>query len=71
MGSKYPVLKPTEIINGLKKFEFEYKSQKGSHVKYSNGNKTTIVPMHDEVAKSTLKSILELAGITLGDSKLT
>ncbi len=67
MGSKYPVLKPTEIINGLKKFGFEYKSQKGSHVKYSNGNKTTIVPMHDEVAKGTLKSILELAGITLED----
>ncbi len=56
MGSKYPVLKPTEIINGLKKFGFEYKSQKGSHVKYSNGNKTTIVPMHDEVAKGTYLS---------------
>ncbi|MGD9568590.1 MAG: type II toxin-antitoxin system HicA family toxin [Sedimentibacter sp.] len=67
MGSKYPVLKPIEIINCLKKFGFEYKSQKGSHVKYTNGNKTTIIPMHDEVAKGTLKSILELAGITLED----
>ncbi len=28
MGSKYPVLKPIEIINCLKKFGFEYKSQK-------------------------------------------
>jgi len=65
MGSKYPVLKPLEIINCLKKFGFEYKSQKGSHVKYVKNNRTTIIPMHDEVAKGTLKSILELAGITL------
>ena len=67
MGSKYPVLKPIEVISCLKRFGFEYKSQKGSHVKYTNGNKTTIIPMHDEVAKGTLKSILELAGITLED----
>ena len=29
MGSKYPVLKPTEIINCLKKFGFEHKSPIG------------------------------------------
>ena len=65
MGSKYPVLKPIEIIKCLEKFGFTLKSQKGSHAKYTNGNKITIIPMHDEVAKGTLKSILELADITL------
>lgn len=67
MGSKYPVLKPIEVISCLKKFGFEHKGQKGSHVKYSNEIRTTIILMHDEVAKGTLKSILELGGIALED----
>jgi len=70
MGSKYPVLKPREIIKVLELFGFVYKSQRGSHVKYvkseeGSSARTTIIPMHDEVAKGTLKSILEQAGITL------
>ena len=65
MGSKYPVLTPKEIIDTLKKFNFYFVSQKGSHMKYSNGKRITIVPNHDEVAKGTLKSILELADISL------
>ena len=67
MGSKYPVLTPKEIINTLEKFNFYFVSQKGSHMKYSDGIRTTIVPNHDEVAKGTLKSILELADISLED----
>lgn len=70
MGSKYPVLPPQEIIKILNKFGFEKISQKGSHAKYiNNGNptKVVIIPMHYEVAKGTLKSILEQAEITLED----
>ena len=67
MGSKYPVLSPNEIINALKKFNFYFVSQKGSHMKYSDGINITIVPNHSEVAKGTLKSILELADISLED----
>ena len=65
MGSKYPVLQPQEIISVLKKFGFYYVSQKGSHMKYSNGDKIVIIPNHSEVAKGTLKSILLMAGIEL------
>ncbi|MBS3970641.1 MAG: type II toxin-antitoxin system HicA family toxin [Clostridia bacterium] len=68
MGSKYPVLTPHQIIKVLTKLGFEKVSQKGSHVKFKKlGNQTRIViiPMHDEVAKGTLKSILEQAGIDL------
>ena len=70
MGSKYPVLKPSEIIRVLKLFGFVFKSQKGSHakyVKYTEGapTKTVIVPMHDEVSKGTLQSILEQADLSL------
>jgi len=67
MGSKYPVLTPKEIIDTLEKFNFRFVSQKGSHIKYSNGKRMTIIPNHSEVAKGTLKSILELADISLED----
>jgi predicted RNA binding protein YcfA (HicA-like mRNA interferase family) len=65
MGNKYPILKPHEIVSALSKKGFVYKSQKGSHAKYSNGNHTTIIPMHDSVARGTLKSILIQADIEL------
>jgi len=70
MGSKYPILKPSEIIRVLKKFGFVFKSQKGSHAKYvkiieGEPTQTVIVPIHGEVAKGTLQSILEQAGLPL------
>ena len=67
MGSKYPVLRPNEIISALYKEGFIFKSKKGSHAKYSNGNRIYVIPMHDTVAKGTLKSILIQAGIELND----
>jgi len=67
MGSKYPVLSPREVIKVLEKCGFEYVSQKGSHMKYVNGEKVVIIPNHDEVAKGTLKSILAMAKIELDD----
>ena len=68
MGSKYPVLKPEEIIKVLEKTGFQIVSQKGSHLKLKRlgvKTRTAIVPMHDEVAKGKLKCILEQAGIEL------
>jgi predicted RNA binding protein YcfA (HicA-like mRNA interferase family) len=70
MGSKYPVLKPDQIISTLYKFGFKVISQKGSHIKLRKINevvKTVIVPNHYEVAKGTLQSILEQAGISVED----
>jgi predicted RNA binding protein YcfA (HicA-like mRNA interferase family) len=72
MGSKYPVLKSSEVVSKLKRHGFAFKSQKGSHAKYvkAEDNKPTlsaIVPMHYEVDKGTLQSILEQAGLTLDD----
>jgi predicted RNA binding protein YcfA (HicA-like mRNA interferase family) len=52
----------------LGKLSFEKTSQKGSHAKFTkNGNptKVVIIPMHNEIVKGTLKSILEQAGLTL------
>ncbi|MDD2216758.1 MAG: type II toxin-antitoxin system HicA family toxin [Eubacteriales bacterium] len=68
MGSKYPLLPPNDIIKVLTGLGFQKVSQKGSHAKYvkqGNPTRTTIIPMHREVARGTLKSILEQADITL------
>jgi predicted RNA binding protein YcfA (HicA-like mRNA interferase family) len=65
MPSKYPVLTPKEIIKVLEKSGFYFVSQKGSHIKYSNGTNKVIIPNHKEVKKATLSSILLQAGIDL------
>jgi predicted RNA binding protein YcfA (HicA-like mRNA interferase family) len=68
MGSKYPVLKPKKILSILGKFGFKVISQKGSHIKLRKIDetiRTVIVPDHYEVAKATLQSILEQAGISI------
>ena len=69
MSSKYPVLPPQKIISILSQFDFEKVSQKGSHAKYKNRitNSIYIIPMHKEVAKGTLKSILEQADVDIDD----
>ena len=67
MSSKYPVLPPNKIITTLTKIGFEKISQKGSHAKYKNQEtqKVFIIPLHKEIAKGTLKSILEQADVEL------
>lgn len=67
MSSKYPLLSPNKIISVLSKLDFERVSQKGSHVKLKNPwtNRICIIPMHQQVARGTLKSILEQAGVEL------
>ena len=67
MGSKYPVLPPKIVICVLEKFGFSFVSQKGSHMKYSDGKRTVIIPNHPEIAKGTLKSILSMANISLDE----
>jgi len=62
---KYPILRPNDIISALSQKGFYYKSQKGSHAKYTDGHHTVIIPMHDTVARGTLKSILFQANISL------
>ena len=70
MGSKYPVLSPKQVIKALEKIDFHFISQKCSHAKYKNSASPVnivIIPMHSELAKGTLKSILEQADISLDD----
>ena len=60
-----PILKPEQVIKGLEGNGFRFVKQRGSHRKYKRDGRTAIVPMHYEVAKGTLASILEQAGLTI------
>jgi predicted RNA binding protein YcfA (HicA-like mRNA interferase family) len=65
MSEKYPILRPDVIIGALRRDGFVFRSQKGSHAKYSNGVRVVIVPMHGSVPRGTLKSILKQADMSL------
>ena len=69
MSSKIPILPAKEVVRILQKLGFIKISQKGSYAKYKNyvTNRICIVPMHYEIAKGTLISILEQANIELED----
>jgi predicted RNA binding protein YcfA (HicA-like mRNA interferase family) len=69
--SKLPVVSGREIVGVLTKIGFAIVGRKGSHVrlKRRRGGQVliVIVPMHGELAKGTLKSILRQANLTTED----
>ena len=67
MPSKYPVCTPKQVTDVLEKKGFYFVGQKGSHMKYSDTTHVVIIPNHSEVAKGTLKSILQQADISLDE----
>ena len=60
MSERLPVLSGKEIIKALAKVGFVPVRQKGSHVflRHVDGRRT-VVPLHEEVNKSTLMDIIE------------
>ncbi len=60
-----------EIEAVLIRLGFRFISQKGSHVKYKNGEGRTIIVPGDrkEIPAGTFKSILRQAGIDLAEYK--
>jgi predicted RNA binding protein YcfA (HicA-like mRNA interferase family) len=67
VSSKYPLLASEVIVRALTRGGFSPVSQKGSHLKLKKDSRTAIIPLHDEVARGTLKSILEQAGLELDE----
>jgi len=67
MPSKYPVLSSHEVVKILEENGFICVAQKGSHKKMKNKCNTVIIPMHSEIAKGTLKSIINQSGLRLED----
>ena len=69
MPSQYPLLNAKDIIKILMKFGFKKISQRGSHMKYTDGIHVVIVPNHNPVPRWTFKNILDMAGISLDEFK--
>ncbi len=59
MSDKLPILSGKEIIKALSKVGFTPARQRGSHVflRHTDGRRT-VVPLHEEVNRSTLMDIL-------------
>ena len=61
------VVRPEQVIKALERNGFRFVKQRGSHRKYKKDARAVIVPMHYELAKGTLASILEQSGLTLDE----
>lgn len=62
---KLPSVSGKKIIKSLNKMGFIIVRQRGSHVFMQRGDANVTVPLNDPVKKTTLKSILNQAGISL------
>lgn len=66
--AKLPAISGKQLLSALKKAGFEEVRQKGSHValrKITPGKTyRTIIPLHRELAKGTLRDILKQSGVT-------
>jgi predicted RNA binding protein YcfA (HicA-like mRNA interferase family) len=59
------VLSGAELVRLLGKVGYRQARQRGSHVRMAcQGRSPVTVPMHDELDRGTLRSILRAAGIT-------
>lgn len=65
--SKLPILSATKLIKTLSKLGFYTDHQTGSHVILRNNEppfRRLTIPNHKEIARGTLNSIIEDAGLT-------
>ncbi len=64
-----PVLKPRQVVRAFEKLGWEIARQKGSHIiLVKSGHVATLsVPNHPEVARGTLRSLINKAGLTVDE----
>jgi predicted RNA binding protein YcfA (HicA-like mRNA interferase family) len=62
-----PLLKPKDVIKIFKKFGWVVARGSGSHIILTKeGNISTLsVPNHSEVARGTLRSLIDKSGLTI------
>ena len=69
--AKMPVLSGKEVIKTLSKIGFQHIRTRGSHAilsKQTESGKISLpVPLHPELAKGTLKSIIKQSGLELDE----
>ncbi|MBY0284732.1 MAG: type II toxin-antitoxin system HicA family toxin [Sphingomonas sp.] len=64
---KLPVLSGAEVVRALERLGFEQIRQRGSHVVLQRGSAGCVVPLHKEVRKGTLATIIRQAGLSLDE----
>ncbi|MBI4297975.1 MAG: type II toxin-antitoxin system HicA family toxin [Chloroflexi bacterium] len=66
---RFPVVSGREVVRALERIGFTQIDQEGSHVKLRRLSEdrtlTVIVPLHPELARKTLSSILKQARLTV------
>uniref|UniRef100_A0A832G6J2 Addiction module toxin, HicA family n=1 Tax=Ignavibacterium album TaxID=591197 RepID=A0A832G6J2_9BACT len=62
--AKLPVISGKELIKALERDGFQIVRQKGSHVSLHKGEFRTVVPLHTDLSKGTLLSILKQCSLT-------
>ena len=67
MSAKLPVISGKKMVKILTKKGFVIKRQRGSHVILQKDRVVFSVPLHKELKKGTLRSILNQAGISTED----
>ena len=62
-----PLLKPRDVTKIFKKFGWEVARSRGSHIILTKvGNIATLsIPNHSEVARGTLRSLIDKSGLTI------
>ena len=65
--SKFPLLPARKVINAMFRLGYFIDHQKGSHVvlKRNDGQRTVVIPDHNELDRGTLKAILKQSGIEI------
>ena len=64
---KLPIVSGKKAIKALSKTGFVVLRQRGSHVSLyrQSDDRMTVIPLHDEIDKGTLKAILKDTGLTV------
>ena len=65
--SKFPLLPARKVINAMIRLGYFIDHQKGSHVvlKRNDGQRTVVIPDHNELDRGTLKAILKQSGVEI------
>ena len=66
--AKLPIISGDECISALERIGYRIARTRGSHVRMRcPGRRPVTVPRHPELDRSTLRSILRTADISVGD----
>lgn len=68
MSPALPQVSGKQVVQALESAGFEYRSTRGSHAKLRHPDgRVVIVPLHREIARGTLGSILRQAGLSAAE----